>query len=58
MSKSEKQTEITAPDKEMKKTKTKTPMLRLASWNIRTMCPDPSDDLEKADDSKNSNYQP
>lgn len=46
----DKQTENFAPGKERKKHKP--PILRLASWNVRTMCPGFSKDLDQVDDSR------
>ncbi|PFX15042.1 putative uncharacterized transposon-derived protein F52C9.6 [Stylophora pistillata] len=40
-----------APDKRRRKT-SKPPALRLATWNVRTMCPGLSDDLQQIDDAR------
>ena len=43
--------QVLAPSSQKQKT-TKTPALRFASWNIRTMCPGLSVDLQLMDDSR------
>ena len=46
----DKRTETTAPSN--KRNTKKTPVLRLASWNVRTMCPGITDNLLEVDDTR------
>ena len=49
--KTREQTVNRAPGKKGRQTR-KPPALRLATWNIRTMCPGLSDDLQQIDDAR------
>jgi hypothetical protein len=47
----DKQTVTTAPTKHKNKAK-KSPVLRLATWNVRTMCPGIASDLQLTTDNR------